>query len=393
MAIMAMGVLAACNPDSSPSMDTNREYKFDLNTPPFADQMIDLATGGNLTFTLSQPDYGLTLAPTYGLEISLKPDFTSLHPDQEPDEEGNVVPAYTQIMPESQERGVIVASMSNFAAAINQLNGVFNEEQYEERGAYEGPVYVRATAYVGSGLAAEKTSAVSNVVTLAHVKGYAYFESGDTFMYCPGNANNWSFDTDWLVAYEGSGDGDFFHGFVAISGTFKFTGNTTWSVPGDYGLGDGETVNDNGDMTYSLTLTEQGGNFNEDEMIPAGLYWAEINITNSKTNVGDLAGTAKLTRIQYVGITGDFNGWDAVNSVLMTDDGNYNTWSISGGAFTANGWKFVFNNDWTLANGKEWSINLGGTPDMLTLDGANLNFDTSTVTLNVSTYPWTCTVQ
>lgn len=393
MSCIAMGLLASCNPDDSPKMNTDRDYNFELNTPPFADQLIDLSTGGSLTFTLSQPDYGLTLAPTYGLEISLTPDFTCLHPDQEPDEEGNVVPDFCTVGTESQIEGVIIAKMSTFAIAINQLNGVFNEDQYAERGAYTGPVYVRATASVGSGPAAEKTAATSNVVTLAHVIGYADFSSGESFIYCPGNANNWGFDTDWLVSYEGSGPGDFYHGFVYISGTFKFVGNTDWSVPGDYGLGDGDAIIDNGDMTYTMTLTERGGNFNDNDVIEAGLYWADINITNSKTGEGEVAGKATLMRIQYVGITGDFNGWNVEGATLLSDDGNFHTWSVTGGVFTSAGWKFVFNNDYTLANGEQWKVNLGGSIDMLEPDGANLYYDCSSVVLNLSTYPWTCTVQ
>lgn len=391
MACIALGLLTACNPDDAPQMNTNQDYKFDLNTPPFASQIVDLASGGNLTFTVSQPEYGLTLAPTYGLEVSLTPDFTCLHPDQEPDEEGNVVPDYYTIVPESQDHGVLVAPMSMFAVALNNLNGVFNQEQYEERGAYSGPVYVRATAYVGAGVAAEKTAAVSNVITLAHVTGYADFGSSETFLFAPGGANNWGFNTDWLVGYEGNGEGDFYHGFIYISGEFKFTFD--WSVPGDYGLGEGDAIVDNEDMTYTVTLTERGGNINSDNVLEAGLYWVVVNITNPKTTDGEVAGSATLTRIQYVGITGDFNGWDAKNPTLMTDDGNFRNWTVTGGAFTSSGWKFVFNNDWTIENGKEWSINLGGDAEGLTLDGSNLNFDCSTVTLNLSSYPWTCTVQ
>ena len=55
--IAAVAALSACSQDDTPVLHTPTEFK--LNTPPFAEQLYQLTDNGQLTFTCSQPDYGL----------------------------------------------------------------------------------------------------------------------------------------------------------------------------------------------------------------------------------------------------------------------------------------------------------------------------------------------
>ena len=191
--VVAILSLTACNPDTDPKIDTSTDFEFKLNTPQLATQFIDLATNGTIEFTVSQPDYGVTVVPTYGIEISLNEDFTPVTEEPVIDGEGeeHVVPGVYALNLDSQLQGILVAKMSDIAAGINELNGVIDESNYTED--YVGPVYVRATAYLGSGHAAEATAVVSNTIKLSQVQGYASFPAAEAVMLSvPGGANEWN---------------------------------------------------------------------------------------------------------------------------------------------------------------------------------------------------------
>ncbi|MCH5230504.1 MAG: hypothetical protein J1F43_01760 [Muribaculaceae bacterium] len=399
LAISAFAVsgLTSCNPDKDPKVDTSTDYEFVLNTPQFATQFIDLATNGKVQFTVSQPNYGLTLAPTYGIQISLKPDFTSV--TEEPvvggDGEEHVVPGMVDIVLESQIKGVLVANMSDLAAGINELNGIFEESQYEED--YVGPLYVRATAHLGSGTAAEATATVSNVVMLSQVQGYASFSSEAILLYIPGNAGGWS-DIEPQIALsekKTTDDTMVLYGFAKVDGEFKINdgnwdGAVNWGAQnGDDSVGLSPVLNDEGEtVAYSVDLYQNGGNLNGgDYTVPAGLYffWLEITDYNNSSDTGtEKVGTLKITEITSVTLPGDYNGWDASGNPMTADAGNSYIWTGAANV-TSGGWKFAMNNS--------WDINLGGTVDELIFDEGNLYLEGTNVTLDLTAYPWHCTVQ
>ena len=95
--------------------------------------------------------------------------------------------------------------------------------------------------------------------------------------------------------------------------------------------------------------------------------------------------TYKLELIESVGMTGDFNGWNEKSPLEMTQvDGSYLKWTAK--ANLSGSWKFVFN--------KGWAINLGGTPDELSLGGGNITVaGDKTITLDLSKVPYTFTAE
>ena len=71
--LAAVAALSSCSQDDSPVLQKPTEFK--LNTPPFAEQLYQLTDDGQIILTCSQPDYGVGVETTYGVEISLTEDF------------------------------------------------------------------------------------------------------------------------------------------------------------------------------------------------------------------------------------------------------------------------------------------------------------------------------
>lgn len=378
--VFALLGLASCNPDKDPKIDTNTEFEFKLNTPPLAAQFIDLSTNGQIQFTVSQPNYGVTVVPTYGVEISLSPNFEPIIDQPVVDAEGeeHIVPGFYALNLDSQLKGILVSRMSDIAAGINELNGVYDAETYTED--YVGPLYVRATAYLGSGHAADATAVVSNTITLSQVQGYASFPSDEEITFCvPGGANEWNHIPQ--IVYVGDENGAMIaKGFTFINGQFKVT-DGDWAGSGNWG----GSMTANADGTFSGDLIQNSqDNFNGDDMIPTGLYYVVLTLTDASSSTDNATvGTIDLTAITSVNLPGDYNGWDAGGSPL-SDDGDYLTWS-GNYSVNSNGWKFAFNGS--------WAINLGGDPENLSFDGDNITLEGSKVTLNLQQYPWSCTVE
>lgn len=376
LAAMAVIGLVSCQDDQDPKISTATEFV--LNTPPMANQTLVLTPEGTYTFTTSQPNYGLTLAPTYGLQVSLKEDFTAIADGTyiNPDGEEVNIPAYVTIPLESQIGAVLEVKQSNIASAMCAMRGIGTDTDYTEEDPR--PLYVRATAIVGT---QESTAMTSNVVTLKYVKGYCALAASEITdaLWTPGNANGWSFDSAMKIA--ASSDG-VYEGYMVVNGDFKFTHGASWDTPGNYGAPEGANiVLDEATGTWKGTLSENGSNFSG---VPEGLYWAKAIITNPNTANGDEAGTVELTAITSIGVIGDFNGWGG--DVEMTPEPGYMVWKAENVDLGSGGWKFRMNGAWTF--------NLGGTLDKLTQDGANIpEGGVHTVILDLSTLPYSARLE
>lgn len=376
MAALAVAGLASCEDNTDPKISAPTEFV--LNTPPLASQYLQLTDGETYTFSVSQPNYGLTLAPTYGLEMSLNEDFTPVSEGTYVNADGEEVayPAYVTLPVESQIGAMLVVKQNNMAVAMCALRGIDSAESYVDEDAR--PVYIRSNASVSDH---PLTAITSNVIKLNAVKDYMAF-SVDEYagsLYTPGGANGWNFDNAMRIPPVGDGH---FKGFMVVDGDFKFTAGPAWGNPGNYGTAEGENaVYDEASGTWSGTLVENGGNFSG---LDAGLYLADVTITNNATDKGEVAGKFTLTPIKSIGLIGDFNGWGG--DVDMTPDAGFTTWTASGVDLGDGGWKFRMNGG--------WGINLGGTLDKLTFDGDNLsNAGTHNVILDLSTLPYSARVE
>ena len=373
MAALAVAGLASCQDDQDPKISTATEFL--LNTPPMAEQTMVLSPEGTATFSVSQPNYGLTLAPTYGLEVSLTEDFTAIKEGVYTNADGEevAIPAYVVVPLESQIRAELVVKQSNLASAICSMRGIGNADDFTEEDPR--PLYVRATSIVGG---QPSTAITSNVITLKYVKEYCALESNafTDVLYTPGNANGWSFDS--AIRIPASGE-NVYAGYMAIDGDFKFTNQPAWSNPGNFGCG--ELTLDEETGVWTGTLVENGGNFSG---VEGGLSYAEVTITNAAAANDTECGTVKLTPIKTVGIIGDFNGWGG--DVEMTPEAGFGVWKAENVDLGGGSWKFRMNGDWTY--------NLGGALDNLTQNGDNIpDGGTHTVILDFTTLPYSARLQ
>ena len=95
-----------------------------------------------------------------------------------------------------------------------------------------------------------------------------------------------------------------------------------------------------------------------------GVYYMDVNLSE---------GTITATKVESMGMVGDFQGWDVLAPVPMTWNAEEYCFEATNAGVTDGGWKFVVN--------KGWSINLGGSINNLKQDGTDLKVAGNTVKL------------
>ena len=86
-----------------------------------------------------------------------------------------------------------------------------------------------------------------------------------------------------------------------------------------------------------------------------GVYYMDVNLSE---------GTITATKVESMGMVGQFQGWDPLAPATMTWNAEeYCFEATMAAGVTADGWKFIVN--------KDWPINLGGSIDNLEQDGRN----------------------
>lgn len=93
-----------------------------------------------------------------------------------------------------------------------------------------------------------------------------------------------------------------------------------------------------------------------------GVYYFDVNLGE---------GTIKATKVETMGITGQFNGWNS--DAVMTWNAEEYCFEATNVGVTADGWKFRVNGG--------WDINLGGSINNLTAGGDNITVAGNTVKL------------
>lgn len=93
-----------------------------------------------------------------------------------------------------------------------------------------------------------------------------------------------------------------------------------------------------------------------------GVYYFDVNLGE---------GTIKATKVETMGIMGQFNGWSS-DAVMAWNAEEY-CFEATNVGVTADGWKFRVNGD--------WDINLGGSLNNLTAGGDNITVAGNTVKL------------
>ena len=136
---LTMGLLAlsACEADRDSNPVLNEPDTFVLNVPAFASNNVyDLKNSESLELTCTQPDYGIPMATTYSVQISLEENFVDAHA------ETNTEANYTTLGTTHSSAKMEVKALE-FALALGDLWSASSDEEFPTTPI---PVYVRLKA-------------------------------------------------------------------------------------------------------------------------------------------------------------------------------------------------------------------------------------------------------
>lgn len=310
--IAAVAAFTACSYDDSPVLLKPTEFK--LNTPPFAEQLYQLTDEGQMQFTCSQPDYGVGVETTYGLEISMTEDFA----------ESRVIKLTNPLS------ATLDFSTAEVNLAMLDMLGVVDEETWAPFADNRVmPLYVRANAQAAQ---VDYSKITSNVVKLPKVEIY-YAIPTPGYIYLVGTPEGWvgpeegnaEHYKDWRLFENETAIGSQVYSAVfdmPAAPIFRFyTALTGWDAdsygsqaddnPVDITLVDGENQS---------ALVKGKGSFSFPEF--AG---GEMTVTVDMVNmtVKFQAGAVEVHPTTYVYMVGNNGGW------AEPVEGTYEDWKLS----------------------------------------------------------------
>lgn len=348
MLMAASMAFVACDSDndSNPVL-AHKAPAFSLNTPEFANVIVDLAKAESYPLSWSQPEFLSPNAPTvvtYTVNLSKDGNFTKSYDEaiaEAGEDEKPTGHNYVVMRDDATTMGNTQLNAKAINLAVNQLYNDWTED------AEMKPltVYACVTAAVVNAPLESVASTQSNVV---EIKVLPYWvnvnKRGVDCIYVPGNGQGWAPDSAPALICD-SEDGVYV-GYAYMDGDFKFTIKRNWN-DGEYNAGSFSTAS----ATISL---ENGDGGNITYTGEAGLCYIVADITNK---------TLEVTPVQW-SLIGDFNGWG--DDVFMTYDTAAKA-LVAKGVDITGGWKF--------RRDSAWDFNLGGTLSNLVQDGENLPGD------------------
>lgn len=177
-AVMAAG-FSGCKEDTQPRLEKPTEFV--LNRPAMADQLYIMAPENGITFTLSQPDYGLGCTPNYQLQIAKsEEDFAKAEFDVEKPEDGGYITLET-----ITTNATIDITGEIFSMAMCSLLGYTTENNFSSE---PQPIFVRAHAWVPN---AGYSDIFSNVIKLNAVQPYFAVKVAD-LIWLVGKPEGWT---------------------------------------------------------------------------------------------------------------------------------------------------------------------------------------------------------
>ena len=147
--MMGMGLFVACETDNDSNPTVQTPTQFTVNTPVFANTLVDLANSSNIDLTWSQPNYGFPLVAKYDVEVSTSQDMAN----------AQVVQTASGDPKASVDAALLASTLTNML-----LESGHTEDEFP----MEIPVYFRVKAYVQTTASevVENTTILSNVVLI-----------------------------------------------------------------------------------------------------------------------------------------------------------------------------------------------------------------------------------
>jgi len=338
MMALALVGFTACEPDEDPKISMPTEFV--LNTPPFAGQTYQLSPDGVFQITCSQPNYGLTLAPTYSVDLSLTDEFT-LNEDGKPN--------YYSII--SGSSAVMNLKESDLAVAVCTLNGVLDYNSYPEGGIPEAPLYVRAVATLPS-----MPPCYSNTVCLNGVSTYNPYREGGRVIYMVGDFTAWNAGdaSSPHVLTETSRESNVYVGtFNVPAGSKNFRFYTEMNPDADNGgwgkdgllPSIGAAANDGTNVEISLTdeplvvkaVAGKGNWYTSSDWAGGDVTFVvdlrglnEDDLANSRMSLTMIPGKYDFATLPAIYVAGDFSAWSIAESNAGEIYENYRLFDYSG---------------------------------------------------------------
>ena len=343
--LLVMALLASsCSDDRDHNPTALEPTAFVLNEPVYSTANILLQKTSGISFTWSQPDYGVPVVATYAIQMSTEADFGDI---PSVDDDGN---------------DIMVSSVSTLQSGLNIVNTsisgkdinsvvlknlmIDSSEKLADILSETGyvPVYLRATSTFNN------QTILSNVVSIQTIPFFVEPESFSQY-YIVGAMNGWSTGSAnmWSLLYPSE-----------EKNCYSYT--TQWEGDGNLKIWE---LNDWGDWGKCWNTATDGDQSASGALIkgdngaikcpePGTFYTFSINMndfTYTWTKCENQSPT-EFSSISLIGVNGD---WEKDYDLIPSSPHN---WYIKGYTFTAKTeFKFRADYGWTYNWGVELDVN------------------------------------
>ena len=317
-----ISLFASCSYDNDSNPTLIQPTEFKLNTPEYANGLIDLEKSKELNFTWSQPKYTADNAPlnvTYEIHVSPKNSFTVSADEAANDESGEKIADYDILSPTTQYCNATISAEEIDKSLVRVLKFKENEVPAEQE------VSIRINAYIVEGNK-RLNPVISNVVTLKAKPYYIELKDATPIMwYLVGNmfGGKWG-DNKESIGVEnlpmfmkpnfrydkktGTGEIEYTNFFLtdefnekaesAVAGFKILPSSFNW----DYSMDGGGKLKDN--IAYRGSTNSDGGHILAGA---AGYYTITLNTAKNTATMVKYEGN--VTNYGTIQISGSFNDW------------------------------------------------------------------------------------
>ena len=310
-------LFAACADDNDSNPTLVIPTTFQLNTPAYAPESVDLSTTSGLAFTWSQPNYGgFPVAAQYQMQFSLNNSFTTSVAEALADESGATVADYVAL-------DQIYNSCKGTVDAAQLAKGLMQIAKWDSD-------KVPATTAVYARLAADYANSIvySNVVTINVSPYYVELKDAAPIMwYLVGNNildGSWSNDPGvsslpMFIQSDYAYDKATGEGEITYLNYFTTDG---WKIqPKDFNWNLGFMSDGNPNGAVFRNNGDDNGNIWCD---PEGYYLVTVNTANNTCTIAPQDITPKV--YDQICMAGSFNGWSDTDMTPANKEGENHVW-------------------------------------------------------------------
>ena len=310
-------LFAACADDNDSNPTLVMPTTFQLNTPAYAPESVDLSTTSGLAFTWSQPNYGgFPVAAQYQMQFSLNNSFTTSVAEALADESGATVADYVAL-------DQIYNSCKGTVDAAQLAKGLMQIAKWDSD-------KVPATTAVYARLAADYANSIvySNVVTINVSPYYVELKDAAPIMwYLVGNNildGSWS-NNPGVSSLPMFIQSDYAYDKATGEGEITYLNYFTtdgWKIqPKDFNWNLGFMSDGNPNGAVFRNNGDDNGNIWCD---PEGYYLVTINTANNTCTIAPQDITPKV--YDQICMSGSFNGWSDTDMTPANKEGENHVW-------------------------------------------------------------------